>query len=134
MRKETPAKYIVLQRQPFPHDFKKSLFKNFLNLTRKHLYRVSIWWRGWFPAWNFIDKEHQTQVFFCKFYKIFKKTYFIEYLGATAIKSSSQAVSLHIMIKTCKWHQLRTTLPTLILPTGKMFFVCCDNFGNHHPG
>ena len=39
LRNDTPAKYIVLERQPFPDVYKKGPFKNFLNLTRKHLQR-----------------------------------------------------------------------------------------------
>ena len=37
--KEITAKYNVLQRQPFPDFYKKDPFKNFLKLTKKHLYQ-----------------------------------------------------------------------------------------------
>ena len=39
LRKETPAKDLALQKQPFPDVYKKDLLKNFLKLTGKHLYR-----------------------------------------------------------------------------------------------
>ena len=118
----------LLQKALFFRYCSSGLFKNFLKLSRKHLYRSLYWWSCWLPACNFFGKDNPIQVFSCKFYQIFKNTYFIESLGVTASESSSQTVSLHIIIKTCKWHQLRTTLLTL-----KMFFVCGDNFGNRHP-
>ena len=46
-------------------------------------------------------------MFSCEFYKIFKNTFFIEALGATASECSNQAVCLEIIIKISKWHQLR---------------------------
>ena len=46
-------------------------------------------------------------MFSCKFYEIFKNTFFLEAIGATAPETSSQAVCLDIVIKTSKWHQLR---------------------------
>ena len=39
--------------------------------------------------------------------QIFKNTFFIEALGATAFESSSQVVRLVIIKKTSNWHQFR---------------------------
>ena len=36
---------------------------------------------------QFIEKETQTQMFSCKFYEVFKNTFFTEALGATASES-----------------------------------------------
>ena len=41
LRKETPAKDLALQKQPFPDVYKKDILKNFLKLTGKHLTGVS---------------------------------------------------------------------------------------------
>ena len=41
-------------------------------------------------------------MFSCNFYKVFKNTFFIEALEATAFESSSQAVCLDIIIKASK--------------------------------
>ena len=38
-QKETPAKDLALQKQPFQNVYKKDLLKNFLKPTGKHLYR-----------------------------------------------------------------------------------------------
>ena len=46
-------------------------------------------------------------MFSCKFYKIFKNTFFIDDLGATAFEYLSQTVCQDIIIKTSKEHQLR---------------------------
>lgn len=37
---------------------------------------------------NFIKKETMPQVFFCKFFKLFKNTFFMEHIRQTASGSS----------------------------------------------
>ena len=58
--------------------YKKGVLKNFAIFTRKHLCQ------SLFLCCNFIKKETLAQGFFCEFYKIFKNTFFTEYLWMTA--------------------------------------------------
>ena len=51
-------------------------------------------------------KRDLTKMFSCNFYEVFKYTFFIEALEATASASLSQAVYPDIIIKTSKKHQL----------------------------
>ena len=76
-----------LQKQSSSVFYKKGALRNFAKFTGKHL------------CWNiFLNKipdlrpvtlliKIPTQVFFYKFYEIFKKTFFTKHLGATASKN-----------------------------------------------
>ena len=63
--------------QPSHVIYKKSVLKNFSKFTRKHLCQ------GFF----FNKVACLAQVFSCEFCEIFKETFFIEHLRATASKT-----------------------------------------------
>ena len=58
--------------------------KNFAEITGKHLCWSLFFNKVRLEACNFIQKETPTRVFCCKFCKIFKSTYFVEYLRTAA--------------------------------------------------
>ena len=66
--------FVLLQKPPEVF-YKKSVLKNFVKFTGKHLRP---------EACNFIKKETLAQVFPCEFYEISKNTFFIEHLWTTA--------------------------------------------------
>ena len=77
LRKETPTKDHALQKQPFPDVYKKDVLKNFLKLIRKTPVPESLVDVGFQPA-ILSKKNTPTQMFSCKFYDIFKNTFFID--------------------------------------------------------
>ena len=68
-------------RNSHPEMFcKKDLLKNFAKNTRKQLCHSLFFESLRALACNFIKKESLAQVFSCKFFDIFKNTFFIEHL------------------------------------------------------
>ena len=68
-----------VQKQPLAVFYKKSVLKNFVKFTGKHLYQ------GHLPqACTFIKKDTLVQVFSSEFCEISKNTFFTEHLRASA--------------------------------------------------
>ena len=57
--------------------------------------------------------------------------FLIEALGATASKSSIQAVCLDIIVNRSKWHQMRQYFD--YIAKFENDFCLVSNSGNHHP-
>ena len=71
---------------------KKSVLRNFAKYTRKHLCQS-------------FYKETLAQVFYCKFYEIFKNIFFIEHLWATASDNYSSSKLTSSFFHLC-WYLL----------------------------
>ena len=69
-------------------------------------------------------------MFSCNFCEVFKDNFSLEAIGATASRSSSQAVCLDN--KEIKLTSIVAIFFTILL-SSKMLFVCWDKFGSHHP-
>ena len=70
---------------------------NFRKFTENTCVRASFLIKLQAEACNFIEKETLAQAFFCEFFKILKKTYFIEHLQNTASDSFIVVLQNYIM-------------------------------------
>ena len=75
---------------------KDVFFKNFEKSTEKHLSQ-SLFFNVTDTAWNFIGKGTPVLVLTCKFWKIFKNTFFAEHL--CTIASESLKILVHKSLK-----------------------------------
>ena len=77
--------------------FKKVFVKISQNSQEDTCARVSFLIKSEASACNFVKNEAQAQVFFCKFYEIFKNTFFIEHLRVTASVCACQFISFTVL-------------------------------------
>ena len=75
------------QKQPFPDVFQNRCLQKFPSIHRKTPALESLFNKlAGLKVFNFIKKRLQTQVFSCKYYDIFKNSFFIEHLRKTRKK------------------------------------------------
>ena len=81
---------------------KKGVSKNFAKFTGKYLCRSVSFNEFAGGACNFIKKENPTQVFSCEFCKVFKNSYFVEYLQ-TAASDSFSTIKYNLHVANWQW-------------------------------